>query len=100
MSLFDAVQAGDLARLLALLDAGEDPNPFDDEGRTPLMVAAESGREELVLALLAGGARPLLSDRVGETPPTKGAAYGHGRIAALLSPHASADEQAMARTLL
>jgi uncharacterized protein len=100
MSLFEAVQAGDLARVQALLDAGEDPNPFDDEGRTPLMLAAENGREDLVLALLDGGSDPILTDRLGETALTKAAAYGHGRIAALLYPHASEDEQLMARTLL
>jgi uncharacterized protein len=100
MSLFEAVRAGDLARVQALLDAGEDPNPFDDEGRTPLMLAAENGREDLVLALLGGGTDPILTDRVGETALAKAAAHGHARIAALLYPHASEDEQLMARTLL
>jgi ankyrin repeat protein len=100
MSLFEAVRAGDLARVQALLDAGEDPNPFDDEGRTPLMLAAENGREDLVLALLDGGTDPILVDRVGETALAKAAAHGHARIAALLYPYASEDEQLMARTLL
>ena len=100
MSLFDAVLAGDLARVQALLDAGADPNPFDDEGRTPLMIAAENGREDLVLALLDGGTDPILTDRVGETALGKAAAHGHARIAALLYPHASEDDQLMARTLL
>lgn len=100
MSLFDAVQADDLVRVLALLDAGEDPNPFDDEGRTPLMLAAEKGQEDLVLALLGGGTDPTLTDRLAETALTKAAAHGHARLAALLYPYASEDEQLMARTLL
>ncbi|WP_343213378.1 ankyrin repeat domain-containing protein [Archangium violaceum] len=100
MSLFDAVLAGDLARVQVLLDGGADPNPFDAEGRTPLMLAAELGREDIVRSLLAGGADPILTDRVGETALGKAAAHGHGRIAAILYPLASEDEQLMARALL
>ncbi len=100
MSLFDAVAAGDVARVEALLAGGADPNPFDAEGRTPLMVAAQEGHEELVRALLAKGADPLLTDAQGEGALTKAAAYGHAHIAELLLPHASEDERDMARTLL
>ncbi|HEY0097090.1 MAG TPA: ankyrin repeat domain-containing protein, partial [Archangium sp.] len=100
MSLFDAVAAGDLARVQVLLDSGTDPNPFDVEGCTPLMVAAQHGREDLVQCLLAGGADPSLTDRLGETALGKAAAHGHARIAALLYPHSSEDDQMMARTLL
>jgi ankyrin repeat protein len=100
MSLFDAVAAGDLARVEALLASGADPNPFDAEGRTPLILAAGNGHEDLVRTLLAGGADPILTDRMGESALTRAAAHGHGRVAALLYPHASEDEQALARTLL
>jgi ankyrin repeat protein len=100
MSLFDAVAAGDLARVEALLAGGADPNPFDAEGRTPLMVAAQEGHGDVVRALLAGGADPLLTDVVGEGALTKAAAYGHPHIAELLLPHASEDEREMARALL
>ncbi|HLM45230.1 MAG TPA: ankyrin repeat domain-containing protein, partial [Myxococcaceae bacterium] len=55
---------------------------------------------DLVQCLLAGGADPSLTDRIGETALGKAAAHGHARIAALLYPHSSEDEQMMARTLL
>nr|WP_255652128.1 ankyrin repeat domain-containing protein [Corallococcus sp. AS-1-12] len=100
VSLFDAVAAGDRAALSAQLDAGADPNPFDDEGRTPLMVAARSGQEDLVRVLLEAGADPTLPDSVGETPFVAAAAYGHLQVCALLFPHATSDEKDMARTLL
>ncbi len=100
MTLFDAGRAGDLERLEALLVGGADPNPFDAEGRTPLALAAEQGEEALVSALLARGADPGLPDRLGEVPLLKAAAHGHGRVAALLYPRASRDEQEMARALL
>ena len=100
MSLFSAVMAGDVARVEALLSEGADANPFDAEGRTPLMLAAEQGLEPLVWALLQGGGDPILTDRLGETALIKAAAHGHSRVAAVLYNHGSEDDQAMARTLL
>ena len=99
-SLFEAVVAGDLERVQSLLAGGADPNPFDAEGRTPLMIAAERGEEDIVRALLARGADPALTDRLGEGALSKAAAHGHRGLATLLYAHASRDEQDMARALL
>ncbi len=100
MSLFDAVMAGDLAQVEARLAGGEDPNPFDAERRTPLMLAAERGEQDIVRALLAAGADPSLTDRLGESALTKAAAHGHRALATLFYPHASREDQEMARALL
>ncbi|WP_224240345.1 ankyrin repeat domain-containing protein [Hyalangium gracile] len=100
MSLFDAVMAGDVARVEELLAAGEDPNPLGERGRTPLMVAAERGHEEVVRVLLDGGAEPMLTDDAGETALLMAAAHGHPAVCKLLMPHASEDERDMAKTLL
>jgi uncharacterized protein len=100
MSLFDAVMAGDEARVEELLAAGEDPNPIGDRGRTPLMVAAEAGSETIVRLLLEGGAEPMLTDSTGETALLMAAAHGHPAVCKLLMPHASPDERDMAQTLL
>jgi uncharacterized protein len=100
MSLFDAVMAGDEARVEELLAAGEDPNPIGERGRTPLMVAAEAGHEKLVHALLAAGGEPMLTDSMGETALLIAAAHGHPAVCRLLMPHAREDERDLAQQLL
>lgn len=100
MSLFDAVLAGDREAVKSQLAAGADPNPFDDEGRTPIMVAARNGRADLVRLLLEAGADPELTDSIGESPLIMAAAHGHAEVCKLLLPHAKDDEKDLARTLL
>ncbi|ADO76028.1 Ankyrin repeat protein [Stigmatella aurantiaca DW4/3-1] len=100
MSLFDAVSAGELPRVRALLAEGVDPNLLGERGRTPLMVAAEAGHVGVVQALLAAGAEPFLTDELGETALLISAAHGHGEVCELLLPHASDDERDLARRLL
>jgi ankyrin repeat protein len=98
--LFAAVAEGDVKAALALLDAGEDPNPFDAEGLTPLMRAAQAGDEALVLALLDGGADPGITDALGESAYVKAAAHGQPGVCAQLGRFASRDEREMAEALL
>ncbi|HET9450053.1 MAG TPA: ankyrin repeat domain-containing protein [Aggregicoccus sp.] len=99
-ALFEAVAAQDLKQLVKLLDAGEDPNPFDEQGLTPLMHAAAAGEELLVLALLDGGADPQLQDALGETAYLKAAAHGQRSLCAMLARFAGRDERALGETLL
>ncbi len=56
MNISEAAQFGDVVRLRAHLDAGEDPNSSDASGTTPLMKAAESGSLPTLRLLLARGA--------------------------------------------
>ncbi|MDC0711594.1 ankyrin repeat domain-containing protein [Stigmatella sp. ncwal1] len=100
MSLFDAVSAGELTRVKALLAEGADPNLPGERGRTPLMVSAEAGHVHVVQALLAAGAEPFLTDELGETALLISAAHGHAEVCHLLMPHASDDERDLARRLL
>lgn len=54
-----AIEARDERALRALLDAGADPNAFDDMGDTPMLILAleaRAERPELAQALLAAGA--------------------------------------------
>jgi ankyrin repeat protein len=100
MSLFDAVLAGDREAVKSQLAARTHPDPFDAEGRTPLMAAARMGRADIVRLLLEAGADPELTDSIGETSLIMAAAHGHAEVCKLLLPHAKDDERDLARTLL
>ncbi|WP_338872034.1 ankyrin repeat domain-containing protein [Myxococcus stipitatus] len=100
MSLFDAVLAQDAASLKSQLDAGADPNPFDDEGQTPLMVAARAGDVELMGLLLDAGADSSLTNAVGESAIILAAAHHHEEAVRLLAGSATDDEAAMVQALM
>ena len=55
--LFEAVAAGDSARVKAALQAGADPNALDDGGHSPLFWASFAGRRALARILTEKGAR-------------------------------------------
>ena len=64
-----AARDGQLAAVLALLDAGADINersPADDT--TPLLIAATNGQFDTALRLLERGADPNLTNAIGTTP--------------------------------
>src|SRR3712207_3952491 len=53
-----AVVMGDLPAVRELLALGKWPDKADSQGRTPLIVALEQGRNDIAAALIAGGADP------------------------------------------
>ena len=53
-----AVTSGHIRSLHAVVDAGIDLNQANNEGKTPLMYAAQQGDKEIVEVLLAGNADP------------------------------------------
>jgi ankyrin repeat protein len=79
-----AIRNGDDEAAIALLSA--DPSLIhacDRNGGTPLHVAAEAGREEMVAWLLARKADPLHPDAKGFTPLDRAALGGEGRFPAV-----------------
>lgn len=74
----------DVARLL--LEHGADVNAriSDGSGRTPLHVAAESNRAEVVRVLLEHGANVSAEDSRGRTPFQDASAKGYDEIMKLL----------------
>jgi ankyrin repeat protein len=69
-NVLSATLQNNALQLQELLNAGADPNLFDDAGRTPLHHAAENSQAEFIPLLLAKGANPNAKDKTGETPLT------------------------------
>ncbi|WP_176065611.1 ankyrin repeat domain-containing protein [Piscinibacter koreensis] len=82
--IVQAAANGDMPALLALLDAGADPNARGTGGRTALMEAARAGRFAIVRALLVHGADKALADDAGRTAFDEAVARGHVDLIALL----------------
>lgn len=78
--LREAIKAGNLPGVEALLEGGADPNRVDAAGDTPVHAAAFSNDPEILCAVLAHGGKPdIANPHTGETPLMR----------ALLSPNPS-----------
>lgn len=87
-----AVRAHRVENVRVLLDADADVNAMDEEGRTPLMLAAGSGQSAVVSELLRHLAQPNLVDKVGRTALWYAAAAGDANaVDALLAAKAGAE---------
>jgi ankyrin repeat protein len=82
--LHSAVAASNTQAVLALLEAGADPNARQERGFTPLHGAAQNGDREAVDALLARGADPAATNDEGKAAADFAAEKGHDELAALL----------------
>src|SRR4051794_28833246 len=100
MTLYEAIEAGDLKAAKKQLAAGEDVNQQGPGNRTPLIEAARVGNLALVELLLAAGAEPMLKDAEHESALLKAAANGHHAVCDLLFPLADDDERGMAEAFL
>ena len=87
--MFDAAVGGDEGWVLEQLQQGAHPDCLDSSGCTPIMRAAENGRDEIVKALWQYGVdqqKQISLNEVGEggTALAMATANGHATVAALL----------------
>jgi uncharacterized protein len=80
--LRDAIARRDASSVRALLSEGADLSTVDDEGKTPLMLAAKTGAPEIVELLLRSGADPTAEDKLGYTAEMLANWYGEYRMGA------------------
>jgi ankyrin repeat protein len=69
---------------ISIHKAGTDVNAKDEDGWTPLLVAAFNGRKEIAELLIAKGANVNATDEVGRTPLHHTAIQGYKEISELL----------------
>jgi len=92
MPLHDAVRAGSVEQVRAVLEEGVSPNATDPEGLTALHLAARWGRQSIAALLLSRGADPDATDDFGWTPLHEAAGNGCVAVAkTLLEAGASPD---------
>lgn len=84
LSLYRAIQLGDLNQIQRHLYWGTDVNQTDPAGDTPLHVAARQGEVAIAEILLGGGARLEVQDRQGHTPLQVALRSGKVEVAQLL----------------
>jgi ankyrin repeat protein len=90
LPLIDAVKAGSVERVRALIKQRVDVNAASPDGTTALHWAVKSNSRELAQLLIAAGAKANAANRYGVTPLTLAATNGSGAIAgALLKAGAS-----------
>jgi len=84
IAIFNAIIKNRLRMLTSLTKIGIDINVRNIDGQTPLMAAAEYGREEIVRFLLDKGADVLASDDYGRNAMDIARKHGKKNIIALL----------------
>jgi len=87
ISLYLALQRGDIDQIERHIHWGADINEFDPDGRRPLHVAAATGRVIVVELLLKHGAEVDAPDRANRTALERAVLEGRPRIAELLLRH-------------
>jgi uncharacterized protein len=81
----DAVRHGDFAAIRALLELGADIDSRDQHGQTALMLAAHSGRPNVVAVLIERGANLDTTAKFGLSALMLAIVAGNAEIARLLA---------------
>ena len=88
-SLHSAAEAGDVAEIESLLALGFSIDRRNDEGLTPLMVAAVNDKVQAVKCLLKQGADPSLQDNTGWDVLHCASQGGNSEVMELMLSHVS-----------
>ena len=83
---FEAIYAGNKARLIKLIHSGVDINTADEEGNSLLMMAAWHGKEDIARWLLDGAVVDQ-KDNYSKTALIYAADQGHANVVKLLLQH-------------
>lgn len=92
ISLYRAIQGGDLDQIKRHVYWGTDINQADPQGEKPLHVAARRGRLIIARELLKSGADPNAVNRAGETPLQVALTEGKTQLAAVLFEAGASDD--------
>ncbi len=85
MNLLEAVIVGDVEKVKDLLTNGAEVDVRDENGMTPLLLAAKKGNSEIVSLLLAHGADVNAQDYyLAWTPLILASALGHKKVVKIL----------------
>lgn len=79
-ALIAVTRFGDHDNVKRLLSQGADPNAAFDDGKTPLMLAAETGHHDICKTLVLAGANTTMTDRRGRNPLHYAAEGGHNDL--------------------
>jgi ankyrin repeat protein len=93
IAIVDAIKAGDVARVRALIDTRADVNTTQQDGTTPLHWAVDRDQPEIVQRLIRAGANVKTANRYGATPLWLASVNGNAKIMAMLL-EAGADPKA------
>ena len=80
----NAVYAGDITKVEAMLNAGENPNMQDSYGNSPMTLAAFAGHDKVLQTLLDHGGKIDIRDNTGMSPLHCAAYYGRLEVIQVL----------------
>ncbi|MBO7605741.1 MAG: ankyrin repeat domain-containing protein [Elusimicrobiaceae bacterium] len=84
VKFLDFCHLGDEYKVRELLHKNIDINVQEENGLTPLIVAAQAGHIEIVKILLEAGANPYITDNRGFSAEHHAISYGNVEIAELI----------------